>query len=234
MAASTRSGLPGEFSGGGEPTDVRSARTLFGHDLHLDRERLEGPAANEVTEPPVPERPVTVEEEIAPPRPNLPSHTGKSRFPALARLFGRWNTYGQFEANRDTLDLDEIPRERFLRPLAIVVATAAISFFIVVALLKLRDSAGSPPPVSTAPVQVAPAITVPPPAPARPRPPSSAGDRPRPGGEASAQRSPSPVDLPRAAPGAGISRPATRLGAARRRARPAVPADPDSPMPLSF
>src|SRR3954452_20203181 len=138
MAASTRSGFPGGFSGGDGPTDTQSARTLFGHDLHLEPGSVDVSPGRSAPVDPDAARPVTTEEEFTAPV-RVPSHSGKSRFPALARLFGRWNTHGQFETNLDD-DLDVIPRERFLRPLAIVVATAAISFFIVVALLKLRDS----------------------------------------------------------------------------------------------
>jgi len=235
MAASTRSGLPGGFSGGNGPTDVQSAPTLYGHDLHLDRAGLEPGPGREPAQDPAPARPVTQEEEFVPePTDSLGGRSGKSRFPALARFFGRWNTRGEFEERTDD-ELDTVPRDRVLRPLAIVVATAAISFFIVVGLLKLRDSTAPPAPVSpiaqpvAAPPAVAPAPTTvtptprpvaaplpaPAPVPARVRPVSDVLER------ALAQRE---------APRAAAKRPAQR----RPRARLVVPADPDSPMPLSF
>src|SRR6185436_15477190 len=102
------------------------------------------------------DRPVTQEEEFVPEKTDsLRGRSGKSRFPALARLIGRWNTRGEFEPRTDDDDdFDTIPRERLLRPLAIVVATAAISFFIVVGLLKLRDSTSVPAPVVASPPPV--------------------------------------------------------------------------------
>jgi hypothetical protein len=242
MAASTRSGLPGGFSGGNGPTDVQSARTLYGHDLHLNRGELDAGAVRDPA-PETPSRPVTQEEEFAPePTDSLRGRSGKSRFPALAKLFGRWNTRGQFEPRyAEDDDLDTVPRERLLRPLAIVVATAAISFFIVVGLLKLRDSTSTAPePEPVAQPLVSPPVTSPPPpapraqaaapvpaprpvvavpaapaAPARTRPLSEVLER------ALAQRE---------APRAAAKRPIQR----RPRARMVVPADPDSPMPLSF
>jgi hypothetical protein len=237
MAASTRSGFPGGFSGGDGPTDVQSARTLYGHDLHLEPGSVDISPANQPSAPeedPERARPVTTEEEFTAPV-RVPSHSGKSRFPALARLFGRWNTHGQFEANLDE-DLDVIPRERFLRPLAIVVATAAISFFIVVALLKLRDSTSEDAPELPAPVAVTPAprpvaapapVAVPRPAALVPAPPPvtrAVPERDRPISDV----------LERAIAQRDASRPAAKKPAPRRARRVVVPADPDSPMPLSF
>jgi hypothetical protein len=242
MAASTRSGFTGGFSGGNGPTDVRSAPTLYGHDLHLNRSALEAAPVNGVDESAAPsERPVTLEEDLQDQldvespdasRATAPSHTGKSRFPALARLFGRWNTRGEFEADRPTLDLDEIPRERFLRPLAIVVATAAISFFIVVGLLKLRDSTGTAPvgpPVAQPLAQPAPvaAPRVPPAAPA-----GVVGSTPVPARAPARARDDSGVPEPSFQPPA---RAVAKRAVQRHRPRSRlVPLDPDGPMPLSF
>jgi hypothetical protein len=244
MAASTRSGFPGGFTGGDGPTDVQSARTLYGHDLHLEPGAVDVSPAQPVSQPdePVDLRPVTTEEEFTPPA-RFPSHTGKSRFPALARLFGRWNTHGRFEARiADDDDLDVVPRERFLRPLAIVVATSAISFFIVVALLKLRDSTGAEPPQPLVSAPAATQTAAPSPAPA---PAPAAAPRPAPVPTAAV-----PVPAPRPVPERArpisdvlqraIARreppgPAVKRTAARHtRSRIVVPADPDSPMPLSF
>ena len=242
MAASTRSGFPGGFTGGDGPTDVQSARTLYGHDLHLEPGSVDVSPAQPVSQPdePVDLRPVTTEEEFTPPA-RLPSHSGKSRFPALARLFGRWNTHGRFETRMEDDDLDVVPRERFLRPLAIVVATSAISFFIVVALLKLRDSTGAeaPQPLVSAPA-AAPPIATPAPAPApapaavpQPAPaPTAAAPAPRPVPE---RARPISDVLQRAIAQREASRPVVKRTAPRRvRPRIVVPADPDGPMPLSF
>jgi hypothetical protein len=250
--------LPGAFPGDSGARDVRSAPTLYGHDLHLDRRALEsGPAAPDAdadaSAPPPAEpaaalstEPITREEvaqrarddEITlPPRQRVRSHhSGKSRFPALARLFGRWNTQGHLEerAARDLDDdfaLDAVPRERFLRPLAIVVATASISFFIVVTLLKLRDS---PPETPPAPAPVAAPLSLPPPTPAPAARPVVIPQSP----PVAAPTAAAPVMAPPAAPPA-VAQPAeppapvAKRPVARRRARRA-PADPDSPMPLSF
>src|SRR4051794_16366419 len=241
MAASTRSSFPGGFSGGDGPTDVQSARTLYGHDLHLEPGSVDISPANQASAPdedPERARPVTTEEEFTAPV-RVPSHSGKSRFPALARLFGRWNTHGQFETNLDD-DLDVIPRERFLRPLAIVVATAAISFFIVVALLKLRDSTSGdaselPAPVATtpAPRPVAAPAPVAPPAPS-PRPAALAPAPPPPTRAVPERDRPISDALEGPIAQRDASRPAAKKPAPRRARRVVVPADPDSPMPLSF
>jgi hypothetical protein len=254
MPASSRSGPAGGHSGGGGPTDVQSARTLYGHDLHLERGAAEAVAVAPVvaeerleaeTTTPV-HRPITVEEEVAGGTgvDSLHGHSGKSRFPALARLFGRWNTQGRFDPYLDDdLDLDNVPRERFLRPLAIVVATAAISFFIVVALLRLRDSAvAEPAPETPAMTAAAPPVPVPPPAPrvaapapaVRPAPvPAPARAITAPAPRPLALPAPRAIDLPPAlAVKEATSAPPKRT-APRRRQR-SIPFDPDAPIPLSF
>jgi hypothetical protein len=241
MAASTRSGLPGGFSGGNGPTDVQSARTLYGHDLHLDRADLDGAAVHEPAdaEATAPARPVTQEEEfVAEKTDSMGGRSGKSRFPALARLFGRWNTRGDFEsrATESDYEFDSIPRERLLRPLAIVVATAAISFFIVVGLLKLRDSTGGSPPVTAAPAPaIQPAFAVPPAAPVRPAVATPLPPHPAPAPTQVAPRSRPLSDvLQRALAQREAPPPAVKRTVSRRPRRLIVPADPDSPMPLSF
>jgi len=165
--------------------------------------------------------------------------SGKSRFPALARLFGgRWDTRGEFQSGSYADELDTLPRERFLRPLAIVVATAAISFFIVVGLLKLRDTTGSPAPAPVAQPLLTPEPAPPPPA-AAAVPAPAAPPRPAPAAAAPATLPPRarPVSdvLERALAQREATRAAPKRAVARRpRARVVVPADPDSPMPLSF
>src|SRR4051794_41078153 len=94
------------FAGGGGPDgglDPRSSRTLLGHDAHLVRPN-EGPVhpAEAFVGPEEPEaRPATQElpptREVAPaagPVPSadsparVPSHSGKSNYPTVARMFG--------------------------------------------------------------------------------------------------------------------------------------------------
>jgi hypothetical protein len=218
MAASTRSGFPGGSSGGHGPTETQSARTLFGHDLHFDAAAIERARVDE------PDRPITQEEVPAAPRGRAPSHSGKSRFPALARLFGRWNTQGDFESNEAYDDgLDDIPRERFLRPLAIVVATSAISFFIVVGLLKLRDQTADPPPPASV---VQPVAALPPP------PAPTVAPAPAPRAQPALVQ---PIRVHREVARQVPSPPRRALPERRRPRAPArLPIDPDSPMPLSF
>ncbi|HXU79835.1 MAG TPA: hypothetical protein VN914_00440 [Polyangia bacterium] len=245
MAASTRSGLPGGFSGGGDgPTDVQSARTLYGHDLHLEPGSVDVSPAQPVNQPSdesdegLDSRPVTTEEEFTPPA-RFPSHSGKSRFPALARLFGRWNTQGRFERRLEDDDLDVVPRERVLRPLAIVVATSAISFFIVVALLKLRDSTSAEPPAAAvsapAPQPLMAPVPAAPVAAPRPAPPAPAAVAPAPAAQPAIER-PAPMSdaLRRAIARRDAPPSPTKRAAPRRSRRMVVPADPDGPMPLSF
>src|SRR5262245_54455691 len=78
----------------------RGAQTLFGRDVHLrvpaGEEALPVPAAapGEAPSPAVESAPAAVEPAAEQARHPTPSHTGKSRFPALARVL-RWNTGGQ-------------------------------------------------------------------------------------------------------------------------------------------
>jgi hypothetical protein len=182
----------------------------------------------------------------------VPSHTGKSRFPTLARLFGRWNTRGDLvprEHEEDwspDADTMVLPRDSYLKPIIMVVAVGAISFLAVSSLLKLRNPPRPRPEPAAALEPPAPAA-VPSPSPAA-APSSAAAPSPA----AAAVPSPSPAAVPSPPPSpsqAAVPAPATaptpaattpnpprrRAAATSGRAPRRGPAnDPDSPLPLRF
>jgi hypothetical protein len=236
--AYTRSGYEGGDTPG--PTDPpppadavpRGARTVFGRDLHLQRSTLEAAvaeAAEAAADQPPPE-------DDDAPRARVPSHTGKSALPALAQLFWRWSagrlrpaSSYDFERDRETF---VIPRDDYTRPVLLVVATAGLSFLLVLSLLRLRDHAGPPaaPPEAPAPIAAPVPAAAPAPAPA-PVPPAAA--RPVAPVPVAAPAAPAPAAEPTVAPAARPTRRAPR--AATRPAHPRQqPHDPDGVMPLSF
>ena len=146
------------FFGGDEPppsdpegvSSQHAARTVIGHDIHLRpppaRPPLSGtpPTSREEPLPAVPE---TVTDETTEELPPRPSHTGKTKFPAFARLFGRWTTGGGFlERSRtsgDNADLPHVPREAWVSRLAIFVVAGFASFLLALAVLKLHQCSTS-------------------------------------------------------------------------------------------
>jgi hypothetical protein len=74
--------------------------------------------------------------------PARPSHSGKTKFPAFARLFGRWTTGGGFhsrsELSADDDDLPNVPREMWASRVAIFALAAFLSFLAALAALKLH------------------------------------------------------------------------------------------------
>jgi hypothetical protein len=244
----TRSGYEGGDTPG--PTDPppraddvpRGARTVFGRDLHLRRSTLDAAVA---------EAPQAAPDEPPPdddaPRARIPSHTGKSVLPALAQLFWRWSagrlrpaSSYDFERDRETF---VIPREDYTRPVLLVLATAGLSFLLVLSLLRLRDHAGPPvPPEVPAPVAApvpAPAPAAVPALPPAPAPPPVPAPAPVPARRVApapviAPPAPEPAEVvPTVAPAARPTRRAPR--AAARPAHPRQqPHDPDGIMPLSF
>ncbi len=188
--------------------DVRSNRTIYGHDFHL-RPPLPVPEPA-APPPPAPPEPVQPRHPARPPvpgppasssslrlsRPDVcsrrfgsamrygpaPKRSGKSRFPALARIFGRWNTEGSFVRSDSPRDRDtlSIPRDKNLRAVAIVGGMALVSFFLVLGLLRTSERAAgpkAPPPAVTAAAPsssppVAPSTPPPEPQPATPAAPA--------------------------------------------------------------
>jgi hypothetical protein len=115
--------------------------------------------------------------------PRRPSHSGKSKFPALARLFGRWTTGGGFRArsgmSRVDDDLLNVPRDPLVSRVAMFVVAALLSFLVALAVLKVHRCSTSVVPSSVATqVSVSPAFPTPPVAraasPVLPAPPARA------------------------------------------------------------
>jgi len=123
----------------------RASRTVIGHEFHLPAQPIHRPAASAPPSPGaatssgVPQAVVDENTEKLAPRAR---HTGKSRFPAIARLFGRWTTGGSFRSQSHTFDNDdelpELPRNVWPSRVAIFVGAALLSFLLVLAVLKLH------------------------------------------------------------------------------------------------
>jgi hypothetical protein len=170
-----------------EEASPRAARTVIGHESHLRAQRAPGPAGK-LPPSPLAETsegvPQAITDETTDQLPARPSHTGKSGFPALARLFGRWTTGGGFlsrsRMSGDDDDLPNVPRDAWAARVAIFVAAAIFSFLVALAVLKLHQcsEAGSRPSAAT---QVSTSPTPPPTlvsgaAQAMPPPPSAPPD----------------------------------------------------------
>jgi hypothetical protein len=160
------------FAGGGGPNgtpDPRSSRTILGHDAHLLRTELPPaeprPATQEL--PPTAVVPPTEEPPAAAPPPaRVPSHSGKSNYPTVARLFGRWNDDGKLVAHDHPEpavpdwvvtddELLEPPRERAIPRWALV--AVAIAVCVLAAALLLRHRSHPPPAAPPTAVETRPA-----------------------------------------------------------------------------
>jgi hypothetical protein len=147
------------YTGGSDPPDSdepQSARTVYGHDIHL---RL--PSGFPVPEPPPAPAPTPVP---VPPPPGQWSPAARVRAPMseqestnriptphpprprqsrLARFLGRWTRSGRFESNHDWQDEDEgevdVPRDPTGRNVLLVVLVAGLTFLITFAVVKLRQ-----------------------------------------------------------------------------------------------
>jgi hypothetical protein len=144
------------FSGADEPSPLtgdapdgpRAARTIFGHETHRPGEAVapkHAPKA-EVQAPPAPEPKsgvpeAVVREEITERLAGRPRHTGKSKFPAIARLLGRWTTGGGFLSRSRILSSEEplpqLPRNVWPSRIAIFLGAALLSFLIALAVMKV-------------------------------------------------------------------------------------------------
>lgn len=240
------------FSGGDEPppsdpeADVspRAARTMIGHEIHLRAPSDPGPAAGvpptpseEVLArvPPTPREearasvPEAVTDETTEELPLRPTHTGKTRFPALARLFGRWTTGGGFLSRSRMSGTDDeplnVPREAWASRVAIFAAAGLVSFLVALAVLKVHQcSTSAPKPSAAGQVSVSPAPPAPPAdraAPAvLPVPPAQAGPPAAASQPADATAPVAPIAQPVAVPPKTTHRPAKRAGGSSARAAP--------------
>ena len=149
----TRYGFSGaEGSSDEGPPSQRAARTVIGHETHgpgalygLASHPEAGPssrpnaAPNQEPKTGVPE-PID-QKEFTEKIPGRSVHSGKSKFPAIARLFGRWTTGGGFVSRSRILDaedvLSEVPRNLWPSRIAIFVGAAFISFLMALAVMKI-------------------------------------------------------------------------------------------------
>jgi hypothetical protein len=155
------SSMPGSktrfgFSGADEPLPLegnapdapRATRTVYGHETHGPGQAgspSPSPSPSPRPEPqgarPSPEGvPETVVQgEITEKVGYRRGHTGKSKFPAIARLLGRWTTGGRFLSRSRILadeTLPELPRNVWPSRIAIFLGAALLSFLIALAVLK--------------------------------------------------------------------------------------------------
>lgn len=248
MAGTTRFGFAsGRAEDAPDQTeDVRTAQTIFGRDLHLPaRAPTEAPgespgaSATSTAENPQ-ESAAPAEAPVGAFDDDLTAtalRTGKSRFAALAGLFGRWTTGGGFRsmgAGEWDASSGVFPRQRYFRSAALVLAAAAASFFGVIGLLKLRDR--DPGSASTPGVVAGPSCCEPKPpsmraaAASAPVAPAMAPTPPIP--TAAAARLRPSIDI--AAPVIREDPPRPRKPAAVGRRRALPPRDPDGVMPLAL
>ena len=144
------------FSGADEPLPLagdapaapRAARTIIGHETHRPGEvAAPSPAPKvEVQAPPAPEPKsgvpeAVVRDEVTERLPDRGPHTGKSKFPAIARLLGRWTTGGGFLSRSRIFNSEEtlpqLPRNVWPSRIAIFLGAALLSFLIALAVMKV-------------------------------------------------------------------------------------------------
>lgn len=144
---------------GGEELEPRSSPTVLGHAVHLGAplsgEVADGApsrAAGDPVAPPSAAEPAAAE---VPGRP--PSHTGKSNFPSVARLFGRWDEEGKLiiddpHVGATTIDDGDslvVPRERGFRPWMLLVIALAVGLAALAFTLRGRQRPAPPPQVGS-------------------------------------------------------------------------------------
>jgi hypothetical protein len=192
---------------GAEDARPTGQHTLLGHELHRQQPEVPPPEAPPEPGPPPSPEPAQLEP--------APGPSGKSHLPAVAKVFGRWNSEGELQAHTpppmpvpptlaETVDLhDELelpPRETIGRPLLIVVGVAVFCFVVVGLVARLARPTPEPPPPVVAPEPLAP-----------------------------------PSDSPRLPTQAQARPPAPKAPPARRtRPRNAPVADPDNVLPPRF
>jgi len=143
--------------------------------MHLRAPLAPRPAAQVPAAPVETSVPETIPDETTDQLPPRPSHTGKSKFPAFARLLGRWTTGGGFLSRSGMFggvdDLPRVPRDPWGARVAIFVVAALFSFLVALAALKLhRCSETGSPPSGTTPASATPAPPAPTTAEAAPAP----------------------------------------------------------------
>ena len=232
MAGSkTRFGFVGN---GGEPPDddePRAARTVIGHDIHLQM-----PAGFAPPRPPGSPTPLPPVPFVRPPLPSVPvmaplpeqitesvraRRTNRPRKSRLARFLGHWTKSGRFESSSrmdnssrmdDVSDDDlEVPRDTTGRNVLLVLIVALLTFLVTFALVKMRQRyASTRPPSSQLVVETRLDRQPGPPSPTPPMPASA-----HPTGQAPPAAG-SPPAPPRSSPPVLAPTPAAAAATARR------------------
>jgi hypothetical protein len=229
MAGSkTRHGFSGDGEDPPSSQAPRAARTVIGHDIHLQlptgpapRPVSQGPQAQPMPGRPVPATADSVHEETTDVL--LDRRGRRAGTSRLARFLGRWTTGGQFRprskwgrTSPPGGDLDDdlqVPRDNTARDVLLVLGVALGTFAVTFGIVKLRQRAAARPPSVASPagtVREAPASVLPVPPPAA----SQATASPTP---AAAQEPPLPkshAGAPEAAHGEGASPPAQKAKSA--------------------
>jgi hypothetical protein len=248
---------------GADSSDPRVSRTIIGHDLHRPTGQVEPRPSAPVpvqrtsaarSDSPVPAprassaRPsassavvTQAVEEVTEQIPGRrPSHSGKTGFPAFARLFGRWTTGGTFH-RRSSMDAESedisVPRDPWAQRFVVLFGAALLSFLIALGVVRLHQCATGPLP-SVRPPAAAPSS--PPPAAFAPRPqpspitptltaqataaPSVASEPPRPAAR------PAPASSGGKSP-SGEARPKPSASRSDSRAKNSAPLRPVHPSP---
>jgi len=241
---------PAERNGPEGTAESRPARTLYGRDIHLRRSELDFKSGQD-TPPPAPatvpgsapalsERvgAATPRGRAATPYPHPPSHTGKSGYPTIARLLGRWGTAGGFLREDGGWEPDGetmlVPRESSVwRSVAIVLGTAFVSFTLVMLIVRPGSRPAAPKTATPEPAVIMPAAA-PAPIPEAAMPVVQPAAASTSGTLNPTQQEATATDEP---PAARPIRPPARKAAPSPRSvsRPrSRPEDPDSLMPLTF
>jgi hypothetical protein len=181
------------FQGGSDPPDPeesRAARTVFGHDIHLQVPPGFTPPQAPLPPTPIPPAPPPWSP-VRPPNvvlpPDLAENLAEDRPPdrrlrprqsRLARFLGRWTRSGHFQpqSRMEAGDLDDlqVPRDTAGRNLLLVVLVALSAFGITFAVVRLRHRLTAPasvaPPQAVAQPAQTPVAAPPPASPALPQP----------------------------------------------------------------
>jgi len=222
------------FAGGSEPPDndePQSARTVFGHDIHLQLPPDFTPPRPPGVPTPVPPAaarwsvaapvptPVSEQESTSPVPARRPTRPRQSR---LARFLGRWTRSGRF-VSRSRMDLEAdddlaLPRDTTGRNVLLVLLVAGLTFGVTFAVVKLRQRLAAPIPQPQAQAVAPPTA---PPVPAPPAPAALPVVPPAPAGPVTVAQPASPPPPPATkGPGGGAPAPKPHKRTARPLAEP--------------
>ncbi len=261
--AKTRFGFAGDGSEPPDSDEARSARTIIGHDIHLQqptgyRPPGSSPPSSQFSVADVVPTPIPAPRAAIPHRPTtaargvvtsqypdenteeLPSRTGSRQGASrLARFLGRWTKSGRFVSDsRPSVSPDDldIPRDPLARNVLVVLLVAALTFLITLALVKLRQHVARRPEPASVPALLSVPAAASPLAPAAARsttPPPGAAALAGPSPEVAKASSAQPAAGPREQPGR-VSPSAASSLAGRVRVPASAAAGPGKPQRPAF